>query len=305
MTEKSIAARPATFKEPTAGRRLRYKPWEATPLDLSDPKVRKHQEDVERRFQNLILKKRPVAISAAVAEYAHDMLSAFRDQRDSRNISSFMARASEAPTRAMLLPHKDLVLPDESYRAVYDRARRGTASMDELHVVRSVLGMPSIELAKLSFAYGARTEYIQPMHADVAKSLGTLTLQHHRLDVYPLTASHYTAERERRYAAITLQVKDTLGQRDDDGSFVKANNIYICRVGDDSVFSQDVAQVLMKWVSANRQADLDGKEGPSIDVLGRVSPLVRDVADAGAEHPDVVAGVSTVYEYQPSTDTHR
>lgn len=278
------------FKEPSSGRRRDYKPWEATPLDLNDRKVLKHQAEVAERFKNLIISGRPETVPKNVSEYLLSIFSAVDAKREARNIVSYNSRSIKIP-------------PASLSKEQLERANRGLASINELREVRSELGMRSIELAKLSFFYGYRSEHIESMEDDLEHSLGELAFDCYKVDAFTdVAVGRNPNTGEKQLNAITLRKKAKI-TLPDSGAVIKRSDVMVCQVGEGFTLPQAEAAAIIKFTSdfRNREIDSGGESAAHLASMKRVYPqYIEPIIETGPTHPDVVGGVTTVYEYDPS-----
>ena len=271
------------FKEPSAGRRRDYRPWEATPLDLRHPKVQKHQDDVKRRFEDLIMNGRPSTVTPEVAQYIHSVFTFYDAKREARNIASFHAR--DVQTDPLELDPQTL-----------ERSMLGIASIADLRVTARALEMPAIELAKLSYFYGHRTEYLEPMQTDVVDVFGKLALVTYKVDTLDMAATHAVLGKpDLQYDAVTFRKKSRM-VIPEEGTILKRSDVLTCRVNGESSLTQEAAEVIMRFHRA-AEAQQDGN-GAQLTALKRVYPeFIEPIIETGPTHPDVMAGTTLVYEH--------
>ena len=272
------------FKEPSKGRKRLYRPWEATPLDLSDPKARKHQDDVRQQIEDLIINGRPETVSFDVAQYINSAYAFFDAKREARSIASFNAR--DIKTRPKNLDPK-----------VFERSMLGTASIEELRMTTSTLGMPSIELAKLSHFYGHRLEHMTGMKADLTRVFGKLALSRYKVDTFDTVATHKKpGDSDPQYDALIIRTKSKMKLPQDD-TVLKQSDILFCRVDDELGLPQEAAEVIVDF-HRTTQSQHDGN-GAQLTSLKRVYPeFIEPIVEAGPTHPAVVGGITLMYEHK-------
>lgn len=272
------------FKEPSTGRKRLYRPWEATPLDLRHPKVRKHQEEVRRQLKDLIINGRPETVSFDVAQYIHGAYAFFDAKREARSIANFNAR--DIKTRPKSLDPK-----------VFERSMLGTDSIEERRMTAGALDMLAAELAMLSYFYGHRAEHIPGMETDVSRVLGELALSRYKVDTFDTVAAHRKpGESDLRYDALILRTKSKM-YIPQDGTVLKRSDILFCRVDDELGLTQEAAEVIVRF-HRTAQAQQDGN-GAQLTALKRVYPdFIEPIVETGPTHPAVMGGIALMYEHK-------
>jgi hypothetical protein len=143
-------------KEPNERSALR--PFEPTPLE---PRlVDEHQREVQKFIWQL-LDEKPSYISDELADFINIMYMSRDANRSVKNTESFVSRLVTD------------IQPD--CQDIVEKAKRGLAEPDELLEMMVRLGMPSVELAKLTHVYGYRLDHIDTMREYVKQAIPDIT----------------------------------------------------------------------------------------------------------------------------------
>lgn len=134
------------------------RPWEPTPLapNLSINR----QNAIRNQMYDILEQLRPDYVNNELFEFIEILYMSRDANRDVKNYESYSSRLFE----------EDSIEQPVILESI-ERAKYGTADIDELFTVAETLGMASIELAKLTHIYGYRLKYIDDMRLDVARAI--------------------------------------------------------------------------------------------------------------------------------------
>jgi hypothetical protein len=134
----------------------------ATPLAGAEyPDVMQMQTGVREALIQRIEDNAFEDIPEELQRFMIDCFSTRFAARASKNYESYAQRLATTSPLEM----------SELFHTQHERAMRGTATPEELIVVRRTLGMKAIELARLTHPYGAKIELLDPMRTAVRTAI--------------------------------------------------------------------------------------------------------------------------------------
>ncbi|HRN97638.1 MAG TPA: hypothetical protein PLZ58_04295 [Candidatus Saccharibacteria bacterium] len=126
-------------------------PWGATPFNPRDKRIAKYQKGMTR-LERQMLKGKPSCVYGDMEDYVETMFLARDANRTTNNSYSISD-----------MLHGKLLETNSEVQDMYERASLGKASPLELLNILELLGMGSIELARLTHLYGYRLEHLETM----------------------------------------------------------------------------------------------------------------------------------------------
>lgn len=237
---------PIVSLELDGGSREKPRPetWAASPIDLYGRESVKKQQ---LRVGNLLMKR---------AEDACKKLGLGPELTDAIVVSSIQRFHYESTInhcnysdRLFETPGEDMEL---EFPGSYERAMKGTATPHDLLPVRSVLGMPSIELAKLSHIGGIGIDDLDVMRRSVHEAVtaqGGVMYDDEDVEttLSPLTSDGLMFFESRTASAIVMNRKRVLGEMPD-GTSIREKSQFILRIDEQSGFDQSIASEIRNYV---------------------------------------------------------
>lgn len=191
---------------------------------IEHPEVQRSQNHIVRP---LLLQR----VEQSAPANTPDSLRQFMEQsfltrftgRAMRNYEAYCERLEKTPA--------ELISPE--FNDVHDRAMRGLASPSELLIVREVLKMKSIELARLTHPYGAKINELDPMRHSVAMAIrrfgGVVFQPDECQDQLKLRSTDLLMNPERKDEAMGLLMtrRRMIGMLEDDTAIMERSSFVV------------------------------------------------------------------------------
>ena len=246
--------------------------WGATPLAGAEyPDVRYLQEKIVRplllhRVETSAPEDTPALIRSFME---HSFLMRFAS-RVSKNYDSYVERLVQTvPSDA-----------DPEFSLYEERALRGTASPEELIIVRRTLGMRAIELARLTHPYGVMYDQLDLMRDDVATAItnqgGVVFEPEDYKEKYKLRATGLLLDPNNREQVMSLLVtrRRDFGMVDDDTLSMERMS-FIIPVHKGSAYDSKLS-AQMRGISMVNNPDRIRQ----LEEVGRISEVAPELLDA-------------------------
>jgi len=213
-----------------------YRAWEPTPGNQRHPNVGSMQDAALQQAQTILELYRPSHLSNELFKFVELFYYSREANRNVKNIDSY--RCSQIPLEEI---GKDSVLS-----CIHEEAMAGRASVHDLLYYMHQVGMPSIELAKLTHIYGHRLEHLPAMRSEIVRAIvdhgGAVTqdkevfeiIDSDRSITMTSTPKHGIAMKRKRRIGI---VKDIV---------VLERLSFIVRIDDESKLSGDITSAIKK-----------------------------------------------------------
>ena len=246
--------------------------WGATPLAGAEhPDVRDLQDKVVQplllhRVETSAPKDTPPFIRSFME---HSFLMRFAG-RASKNYDSYVERlVHDIPEDA----GPDIALYEQ-------RALRGTASPEELIIVRRTLGMRAIELARLTHPYGVMYDQLDAMRDDVATAIsnqgGIVFDPEDYSEKYKLRATGLLLDPENKEQVMSLLItrRRDFGMVDDDTLDMERTS-FIIPVHEGSSYDPRLSAQMRKVSMVNNPNRIQ-----ELEEVGRISEVVPEILNA-------------------------
>ncbi|MNQ90608.1 hypothetical protein D3C85_1059550 [compost metagenome] len=236
-----------------AGREAVYRPYESTPLDLSDETLDAHQSDVRRMMSQLIDHELADKVSGSVLRFVHHSVLTRMIQRDGSNGASYTSRLHDT-----IPADFDEALRDEALQACA-ATKAGTALMIQSEVTRDVLGMPSAEYGNLTIIGSKRAEHFPDMSSEASELLGKdiSGIKPYRIQVVGFDREP-DGRKNNHLGAMRVKIKRHLGELDN-GTEVKQRTMAIIDLSKNAGVDQDITQAIFEEYEKERLSKQDAK----------------------------------------------
>lgn len=264
----------------------------ATPLAGAEyPDVQKIQAQVKKELLRRIIRSAPHDTPLPVRSFmVHSFLMRFAN-RDSKNYDSYTERLFQtAPADT-----------DLDFSNCHERALRGTASPEELIIVRRTLGMKAIELARLTHPYGVMIDRLNGMREETATAItgqgGVLFDPEDYNEKYKLRSTGLLIDPERREQVMSLLItrRRDIGMVDDD-TLVMERSSFIVPVYEGSEYDP----VLSKQMRSVRMID-NPHRIQELEEAGRIKDVVPELLGSD-NFKAAIPQSTTIFGYNQSTD---
>lgn len=264
----------------------------ATPLAGAEyPDVQKIQAQVKKELLRRIIRSAPRDTPLPVRSFmVHSFLMRFAN-RDSKNYDSYAERLFQAaPAEAS--PH---------FSELHERALRGTASPEELIVVRRTLGMKAIELARLTHPYGVMIDQLDVMRDEVATAItnqgGVLFGPEDYHEKYKLRSTGLLLDPNRRGQVMSLLMtrRRDSGMVDDD-TLVMERSSFIVPVHEGSEYDPVLSRRMRAVPMMDNPHRLE-----ELEEAGRISEVVPELLETN-NFTAAIPQSTTIFEYNQVTD---
>jgi hypothetical protein len=267
--------------------------WGATPLAGAEhPDVRYLQDRV---VQPLLLHR----VETSAPEDTPPLIRSFMEHsflmrfagRASKNYDSYAERLVQD-------------IPDDADPeiALYEqRALRGTASPEELIIVRRTLGMRAIELARLTHPYGVMYDQLDAMRDDVAKAItnqgGVVFEPKDYNEKYKLRATGLLLDPNNREQVMSLLItrRRDFGMVDDDTLDMERTS-FIIPVHAGSAYDPVLSKRMRKISMVNNPNRIQ-----ELEEAGRISEVVPEILEA-KDFKAAIPQSTTNFEFNRITD---
>lgn len=270
-----------TIREAYAGREKNYRPDEAPPLIAArdSEEISIHQRDVARMLSEILDAKN---YHPAIRELVENRLLSNEALTDIDNQKGYVQRL-------VLVPELEL---NKDEFALHEKVLNGTGSLQENYQHMQLLGRSGAELSTLRTIGGHRSEYQSMIADDVRNLMGEnfSDEEPYKIKVVGFDNGFYTNGHMR---AFIVSYKRHYGQLPD-GTSIKSRTSLIVQADYASGFDQEIKGV----IEASAQHSLD-----HIPRLKRVRPVLEDIIEQGATHPNVVATMCSIYGNNEQTLT--
>ena len=267
--------------------------WGATPLAGAEyPDVRQLQDKVVQ----------PLLLNRVETSAPEDTPLPIRRFMEESFLMRFAGRASKNyDSYAERLVHD---IPDDvdPEVALYEqRALRGTASPEQLIIVRRALGMRSIELARLTHPYGVMYDELDMMRDDVAQAItnqgGVVFDPEDYNEKYKLRATGLLLDPNNREQVMSLLItrRRDFGMVDDDTLDMERTS-FIIPVHEGSVYDPVLSKKMRKISMVNNPDRIR-----QIEEIGRISEVVPELLNT-KDFKAAIPQSTTNFEFNRTTD---
>lgn len=264
----------------------------ATPLaGIEYPDVQKMQNDVRVALLRRIARSAPQETPLFVRSFmVHSFLTRFAG-RASKNYDSYAERlVTDIPADA----------PPDFFEQ-HERAMRGTASPEELMIVRRTLGMRAIELARLTHPYGAMIDQLDLMRDDVAVAVasqgGILFEPRDYNEKFKLRSTGLLLDPERGEQVMSLLItrRRDSGMVDDD-SLVMERSSFIVPVHEGSAYDPTLSKRMREVRMVDNPHRLE-----ELAEVGRIHEVVPELLKSN-NFSAAIPQSTTIFEFNQTTD---
>lgn len=267
--------------------------WGATPLAGAEyPDVRQLQDQV---VQPLLLERvetsAPEDTPLPIRRFMEDSFLMRFAGRASKNYDSYAERlVHDIPEGAV-----------PEVRVYEQRALRGTASPEELIIVRRTLGMRAIELARLTHPYGVMYDQLDEMRDDVARAItnqgGVVFDSEDYNEKYKLRATGLLLDPNNREQVMSLLItrRRDFGMVDDDTLDMERTS-FIIPVHEGSLYDSKLSAQMRKVPMANNPNRIR-----ELEEAGRISEVVPEILEA-KDFKAAIPQSTTNFVFNKTTD---
>jgi hypothetical protein len=240
--------------------------WGATPLAGAEyPAVMRLQNQI---VQPLLLRRveqsAPEAMPAPLRQFMEQSFLTRFTGRAMKNYDAYSERLVKTPPQAI----------GAIFNEQHERSIQGLAVPGELLIVRRVLGMKAVELARLTHSYGTMIEKLDPMRAVVAEAVasqgGTMFPSTEYREQYKLRSADLLMSPERQDEAMGLLMtrRRMIGMLADDTAILERSS-FVVPIYDGSSFDPTLSARMRRVPLAdnpNRMQQLEA-EGRLLEVV--------------------------------------
>lgn len=239
--------------EPIAGRETVYRPYESTPLDLSDEVLDIHQDDVRRMMSDLIDHEYAGRVSDSVLRFLRHSILTRMIQRDGSNAASYSSRLHKTLPGELEGTIENEII--EACRA----AKAGTALMTQSEVAREVLGMASAEYGNITVIGNKRAEHIPDMFSEASELLNRdiTDVEPYRIEVIGFDREP-DGRKNNHLGAMRVKIKRYLGELDN-GTEVKQRTMAIINLSKGAGVDQAITQAIFGEYEKERKSKQNAK----------------------------------------------
>lgn len=272
----------SSLREPEVNRYGDYlrSPWGATPFNSRDERIAKYQKGMAR-LERQMLEGRPPCVYGDMQAYVETMYLSRDANRTANNSYS----------RSNML-YGELLETNPAVQDMYDQASLGEASPLELLNSMELLGMGSIELAKLTHIYGYRLEHLEPMRQvikDMIIQKNGMVLDNPPEELRVIAFDRSVTGSAMAKNAFTIKRKRLVGLVGETKIYERTS--FIIRIDEISDFNPELAKKIRKIVT---DEPLDMQFDPEIDA--EIRRLVE-----GNDLISTIPLSTTVYAHNPTT----
>lgn len=264
----------------------------ATPLaGIEYPDVQKMQNEVVRKeLLRRIIRSTPQDTPLPVRSFmVHSFLTRFAG-RASKNYDSYVERlVADIPTDS------------PEFTEQHERAMRGTASPEELIIVRRTLGMRAIELARFTHPYGAMIDRLDVMRNEVATAItnqgGILFEPRDYNEKFKLRSTGLLLDPDHREQVMSLLItrRRDSGMVDDD-SLAMERSSFIVPVHEGSAYDPALSKRMREVRMVDNPYRLQ-----ELEEAGRIHEVVPELLETN-NFKAAIPQSTTIFEYNQTTD---
>ncbi|MFI5212486.1 MAG: hypothetical protein ACHQTE_00815 [Candidatus Saccharimonadales bacterium] len=265
--------------------------WGATPLvTVGRPQTARMQARVFNELCRRTINSAPPDVSHLLQQYVLNSIMNRFHERALRNHESYFERLKQ---------DDEDVKPE--YSEMFERAKAGLATPEELLIVRDIYGMRSIELARLTHPYGQRIDQLERMRSAVAhgieRSAGIVYTSDEDMDVkYKLRTLSRDADapEEILQEGFLMTRRRKFGLHGDD-TFIHERSSFIVRTDAASGLNPDL-------ISEMRHVNLSDEDTwmQDLSVAGKLDQVIPPLL-ASNNFKSIIPVSTTIYAYNKAT----